>query len=310
MTRRVVITGIGMVTPVGATTSQSWDAVSTGRSGIDCVTDERLSEYPIRIAGLVTGEQGQLDQLLSVKDQHRADRFIHLGLIAGTQAVADAGITFSDELKLRTGVYVGVSMGGVNSIITAAQQVNQQGLRRVSPYLIPKSIANQAASALSIRYDLRGPAMSVSSACSSGADAIGQAYRAIMSGHCDVMLAGGTESVVDPMVFAGFGNMRALAHWPGDPTEASRPFDAQRCGFVMAEGAGMLMLEERLHAQRRGATIYAELMGYGATLMRIIPLRYIRRVVEHAQLLSRHCFRPRLHPTRWGILMLMGPVPA
>lgn len=265
MTRRVAVTGIGLVTPVGTTTTHSWQALCRGDSGITTLEDPLIASYPVRIAGRVTGEQPQIDALLSPKEQHKADRFIQLSLLAAVNAIDDAQLLLTDEEKLRTGVYTGVSIGGLGSIVEAAELLADRGMRRISPYLIPKLITNEAAGAVSIRYGLQGPAMSMSSACSSGADAIGQAYRAITSGICDVMIAGGTESVIEPIAIAGFGNMRALAQWDGDPTQASRPFDARRCGFVIAEGAGMLVLEDMDRAVAREATIYAEMVGYAAT---------------------------------------------
>lgn len=265
MKRRVVVTGIGLVTPVGTTTQHSWQALCQGQSGIGVLDDPAFLSYHIRIAGLVQGEQAALDELLSVKEQRKTDRFTHLGLLAAAQAVAQADATSDVVDRTRAGVYLGVGIGGLASIESAAADVQERGLSRVSPYLIPKAVSNEAASAISIAWNLQGPTLSVSSACSSGADAIGLAYQSIVGGTTDMMVAGGVESVITPLAMAGFGNMRALARWQGDPTHASRPFDEQRCGFVMAEGAGMLVLEEEQAARKRGAHIIAEMVGYGST---------------------------------------------
>ena len=264
--RRVAITGIGLVTPLGISTEQTWRALLAGQSGISSLDDPLLDGYPIRYAGLVQNEQEALDQLLTPKEQNRTDRFIHLAMLAASQAMQQANLpSLSPEEAARAGVYVGVSVGGVHTIVDAVNECARSGVRRVSPFLIPKLINNEGASAISIRWGLKGPVMSVSSACSSGADAIGQAYMSIVSGQTDMMVAGGAESAVTPLTIGGFGNMRALANWQGDPREASRPFDGKRCGFVMAEGAGILVLEELSAAEARGATIIAELVGYGCT---------------------------------------------
>ena len=259
---RVVITGIGLVTPLGNTTKQTWHAACQARSGIRLLDNPVLSSYPVRIAGQVPDLESVLDPVLSRKEQFRTDRFIHLAVAAAAQAVSDAKLV---SLQEESGVFVGVGFGGLTSLIDAADTLRTYGMKRVSPLVIPQLTSNQAASVISIKYDMRGPTMSLNTACSSGADAIGHAVRAIQSGQCKMMIAGGAEHVLSPLAIAAFGNMRALAQWPGDPVEASRPFDAQRCGFVMAEGSGMLVLEERSHALQRGADIYAEIVGYAAT---------------------------------------------
>lgn len=265
MSRRVAITGIGLVTPLGASTAQTWNGICRGDSGIVTLDDPALADYPVRIAGLVRGEHDRLDACLSQKEQQRTDRFIHLTALAASEALAQADLSLTVSDKQRAGVFVGVGLGGLNSIIDAVRTIDHSGMRRLSPFIIPKLISNEAASIVSMHHDLRGPTLSISTACSSGADAIGQAMYAIRHGVSDVMVAGGAEHVISPLAIAGFGNMRALAQWQGDPTEASRPFDRDRCGFVMAEGAGMLVLEELSRAQKRGATIYAEVVGYAAT---------------------------------------------
>ena len=264
--RRVVVTGLGLVTPVGITTDETWQALLAGVSGVTTLDDPLLAEYPVRIAGCVTNEQEALNAILSPREQDRTDRFIHLAMMAASQAMAHANLsTVPTELHEQAGVYLGVSVGGVRTIVDAVNECARSGVRRVSPFLIPKLINNEGASAISIRWGLKGPVLSVSSACSSGSDAIGQAYQSIMSGQTNMMVAGGAESAITPVTVGGFGNMRALANWQGDPTEASRPFDKKRCGFVLAEGAGILVLEELQTAQARNAPIIAELVGYGCT---------------------------------------------
>jgi 3-oxoacyl-[acyl-carrier-protein] synthase II len=257
---------LGLVTPTGITTAQTWHALCAGTSGITELHDPLLAEYPVRIAGSVTGEQEALNEVLSPREQDRTDRFIHLAMLAATEAMQQARIEeVAEDTRERAGVYLGVSVGGVHTIVDAVNECARTGVRRVSPFLIPKLINNEGASAISIRWGLKGPVMSVSSACSSGSDAIGQAYQAIMSGQTDLMVAGGAESATTPVTVGGFGNMRALAQWKGVPSQASRPFDAQRCGFVIAEGAGILVLEEYDAARTRGAAIIGEIVGYGCT---------------------------------------------
>jgi len=263
---RVAVTGIGLVTPLGVGTQNTWDALCEGRSGIKRLDDPLLKDYTVDIAGVVPPIEEHLNLFLSSKEQHKTDRFSHLALLAAREAMSHAGYPdFTDEQKLRTGVYVGVGFGGLSSLVSAVRDLDQKGMRRISPYLIPKVISNEAACLVAIAWGLQGPALSVNSACSSGADAIGQAYRAIQTGVADAMLAGGAESCLSPLALAGFGNMRALARPSGSPEDASRPFDAKRNGFVMAEGAGILLLERWDMAVKRGATIYAELVGYGST---------------------------------------------
>ena len=264
--RRVAVTGIGLVSPLGVGTQTSWRAACEGRSGIVTLNDEALAHYPVKIAGRVPPVDEHLSIFLSAKEQNKTDRFSHLALLAAREAIAHANYPdFTDEERARTGVYVGVGIGGIGSIVSAVRNMDSRGLKRVSPYLIPKVISNEAASLISISWDFQGPALSMNSACSSGADALGQAFRAIQSGAVDAMMAGGAESSITPLALAGFGNMRALARNAENPQAASRPFDKDRSGFVLAEGAGILLLEEWERAKRRGATIYAEMVGYGAT---------------------------------------------
>lgn len=264
--QRVVITGIGLVTPVGNDTQTTWNALCKGTSGITLNDRCDLGDYPCRVAGLVHHNQAHLDTIFSAKHQSKTDRFIHLAVLAGDQALRDAGLTKDDPCQRhRCGVYLGVGIGGLSSITQSVFDVQQHGLHRLSPFVIPKVISNQAAGWISMLWNLQGPVNAVVSACSSGADAIGLAFRAIRDGYADYMVAGGAESCIVPMAIAGFGNMRALSTWQGEPSMASRPFDKQRSGFVLAEGAGILVLEREDYARKRGAHVYAELVGYGAT---------------------------------------------
>jgi 3-oxoacyl-[acyl-carrier-protein] synthase II len=274
---RVVITGIGLVTPLGNDTNTTWQSLINGRSGIKKIptdfftgfSEADLANFPYTIAGLVSNEKAALDAVFSPKNQARADRFIHLCMLAGHHAMVDAGFTTPVEAQAeRFGVYLGIGIGGLASITQTAQKFLHDGpdaLKRVSPFMIPKVISNQAAGWLSMQWNLQGPTQAIVNACSSSGDALGMSFRAIRDGYADTMLTGGAEACVMPMALAGFGNMRTLASWQGDPTQASRPFDKNRNGFVMAEGAGLLVLEREDLARKRGAQIYAEVVGYGAT---------------------------------------------
>jgi len=262
---QVVITGIGLVTPVGNDAITTWQALIAGKSGISKNDRFSVGDYPCTVAGLVRGEQESLDLLMSQKNQTKADRFIHLAMLAGSQAMRDAGLCETlPEQRDRFGAYIGVGVGGLSSIVDGGLQLQNQGMRRISPFLLPRVISNQAAGWLSMQWQLQGPITAIVNACSSGADALGLAFRAIRDGYADYMLAGGTESCITPVSIAGFGNMRALTQWSGDPAQASRPFERNRSGFVMAEGAGIIVLERKDLAEKRGAQIYAEIVGYGA----------------------------------------------
>lgn len=263
---RVVVTGIGLVTPVGTTMHETWNALLNSRSGITTFEAGILPDYPYRFVGRVGSLEQQLVTILSPKQQSHTDRFTHLGLVAGKQALDDAGLTAEFPLQRdRFGVYLGVGIGGLETVRDAAVSLHTKGPRFLSPYVIPKAINNLAPSWLSMSFNVQGPSLAITSACSSGADAIGLAFRAIKDGYADYMLAGGAEGCAIPLAQASFGNMRALSSWAGAPAGASRPFDAQRSGFVLAEGAGVLVLERFDLAQKRGALIYAEVVGYGAT---------------------------------------------
>jgi len=262
----VVITGIGLVTPVGNNVNSAWQSLMLGKSGIGPQDRFDMADYPCKAVGFVRNEKAALDAVFSVKNQSRADRFIHLAVLAGHEAMTDAGYSCQiPELRHRFGVYLGVGVGGLPGIVDAVHSLQREGLRRVSPFIIPKIINNQAAGWLSMQWNLQGPIVAVGNACSSSGDSVGFAFRAIRDGYADQMLAGGCESCILPMTIAGFGNMRALTSWDGDPAAASRPFDAKRSGFVIAEGAAVMVLERKDLALARGAKIYAEIAGYGAT---------------------------------------------
>ena len=261
----VVITGIGLVTPVGATKEASWDAIVNGCSGITSFDPELPLGYPAAVAGRVGDIQDRLDAILLPSQQRKTDRFIHLSLLAAHEALHDAGLSDAyPENRERFGAYAGIGVGGLGVITDASQGLRERGHRAISPFTLPRAISNEAPAWLSITCGLQGPTMAVVNACSSGNDAIGHAFRAIQDGHADYMLAGGAESCLTPLAFVGFGNMRALSTWQGDAQGASRPFDKNRSGFVMAEGAGFLVLEREDFARKRGASIYAEIAGYGA----------------------------------------------
>lgn len=262
----VVVTGIGLVTPLGITTEQTWRAAQAAQSGITQQDRYAMPGYPSYPAGLVRNEQSLLDDILDGKDQKKTDRFTHLALIAGKQALHDAGLdtTFPYD-RSRIGTYLGVGIGGLGAISDVILGLHADGPKRVSPFAIPKAINNLAPSWLSMLFNLQGPVLALTNACASSGDAVGLGFRLIKDGYADYMVVGGTESCVVPSAIAGFGNMRALSSWQGPYSEASRPFDAQRSGFVMAEGAGVMVLERADCARARGARVYAHVVGYGAS---------------------------------------------
>lgn len=269
---RVVITGIGLINSLGNNTKDVWNSIVNGKSGITSVPQgfwpEQYRDFPYTFAGLVKNEQEVLDSVFSAAKQRRTDRFIHLAMIAGNEAMRDAGLTNTFPKDRQTiGACLGVGIGGIKTIENAVLDLHRAGPKRVSPFLIPRSISNQAAGWLCIDWDLRGSMSAIVNACSSSADAIGHAFRIIRDGYADYMLTGGTESCITPLSFAAFGNMRALCSNKkfNDPTKASCPFDKERAGFVMAEGAGILVLERMDLALKRGANIYAEVAGFGVT---------------------------------------------
>lgn len=268
--RRVVVTGLGLVTPLARGVKPSWDRLVAGESAIDLVKRCDLTDISAKIAGEVPSIEDQSDgfdpdAVLSKKEQKKVDKFILYGLDAASQAIEDSGwAPKTDEEKHRTGVTIGSGIGGLPAIERESIFVNEKGPRRLSPFFIPSSLINLVSGQVSIKYGFQGPNHSVVTACSSGAHAIGDASRFIMFGDADVMIAGGAESAICRIGMAGFASARALStSFNDDPTKASRPWDKDRDGFVMGEGAGIVVLEELEHAKKRGAKIYAEVAGYG-----------------------------------------------
>ena len=259
--RRVVITGIGIVSPVGLTLQENWDNIVNGVSGIGKITRFDADGYPCGIAGEVEGFDAT--NYMPAKEARKMDRFIQFGIAAGYDAFKDAGLEITEENADRIGVYVGSGIGGIDSIETATQTLHNRGIRRVSPFFVPSAIINMISGHLSINLGLKGPNLSMVTACTTGTHAIGDAGRMIEYGDADVMIAGGAEAAITPTAIAGFGNARALSGRDVDPQLASCPWDEARDGFVMGEGAGILVLEEYQHAKARGAKIYAELVGFG-----------------------------------------------
>ncbi|MFN8542592.1 MAG: beta-ketoacyl-ACP synthase II [Candidatus Binatia bacterium] len=261
--RRVVVTGLGLVTPLGTGTEANWEALMTGRSGIGAITRFDASSLPARVAGEV--RDFAPERFVERKDVKKMDPFIHFAIASAQMAVEDAGLALPLAVPERCGVIVGVGIGGINTLESACRQIFAEGDRRISPFLVPRLIPNMAAGQIALRFGARGPSYATTSACASGAHALGEAFMLIRDGRQDAMLTGGAEAPLCWLSMAGFAAMRALATgWNDDPTRASRPFDAKREGFVMGEGAGMLVLEESEHARRRGAHVYAEIVGYGA----------------------------------------------
>jgi 3-oxoacyl-[acyl-carrier-protein] synthase II len=267
--KRVVVTGLGLVTPLGSSVESSWDGITNSHSGLKAITHIDVSDIPCRIAGIVPrgteAHQFNRDNYIEPKEQKKMDDFIHFAIGAASQAVEDAGITsLSDEQKLRTGVMIGSGIGGLQIIEETVLMMKEKGPRRVSPFFIPAALINLASGQLSIKYGFKGPNHSVVTACSTGAHAIGDAARLIQFGDADIMVAGGTEATICRIGLAGFAAARALSTGFNDtPEKGSRPWDKARDGFVMGEGAGIVVLEEYEHAKKRGAKIYAEIIGYG-----------------------------------------------
>ncbi len=259
--RRVVVTGMGVVSPVGGNLQDTWQSMLAGRSGIDTITCFDASDLPCRIAGEALDFDPSV--CLSAKDERRMDRFIQLGIAAGFEAMNDAGLEVTEANAPMIGVYVGSGIGGIGTIESTTRLYMEKGPKRVSPFYIPMTITNMISGNLSILHGLKGPNLSISTACSTGAHAIGEAGRLIEYGDVDAMLAGGAEAPISPTSIAGFSAARALSFRNDAPAEASRPWDVDRNGFVVGEGAGVVVLEEYQHARKRGARIYAELSGFG-----------------------------------------------
>ncbi len=260
--RRVVVTGMGVVSPLGVGLDAFWDGLTHGRSGLRRITRFDASPYPSQIAGEVPDFDAAA--YLPRRDIVRTDVFIHFALISAQAALADSGVKI-DGQNDRVGVSIGTGMGGIPLLLSSWEMLRQEGMAGVSAYALPGSLPNMAAGWVSMRTGARGPLFSPSTACAASSQAVGDAFRAIQRGDADVMLAGGTDSLIHPLVVAGFSAIRALSTRNDDPAGASRPFDRDRDGFVLAEGAGTMVLEALDAAQARGARIYAELLGYGLT---------------------------------------------
>ena len=268
--KRVVISGIGLVTPLGIGQSKNWNNLISGESGINFLNSFDASDLTCRIGGEIPSgpsSEGKLDldEWLNIKEQRKLDRFIMLGLVAANEAIRDSNIEISnEEILKKTGVIVGSGIGGLKTISETSILLEEKGPRRISPFFIPSSLINLISGQISIKYGFKGPNHSVVTACSTGSHAIGDAYRIISNCEADIMIAGGAEAAICKLGVAGFAAARALStSFNDNPKEASRPWDKNRDGFVMGEGAGILVLEELEHAKKRGAKIYAEIIGYG-----------------------------------------------
>jgi len=263
--RRVVVTGLGLISPVGNTVAEGWANILAGRSGIDTITKFDASNFACRFAGEVKGFN--VEDYFPAKEARHMDTFIHYGLAASIQAVRDAGLptgdALSEEAAERIGCIVGSGIGGLPMIEETHAELAARGPRRVSPFFVPASIINMISGHVSIKFGFQGPNLAIVTACTTGLHCIGEAGRLIEYGDADVMIAGGAESTISPLGVGGFAAARALSTRNDDPKTASRPWDKDRDGFVLGEGAGVLVLEEYEHAKRRGAKIYAELAGFG-----------------------------------------------
>ena len=261
--RRVVVTGLGAITPLGNSVKNNWESLLLNKSGIKKITKFNVDGYPCTIAGTI--EDSLIDeQIISQRDQRRNDRFITLGIIAANEAYLDAGFNPNEEEANRYGVIIGSGIGGLDSIYKNSLILNDQGIRKISPFFIPSSLINLTSGQVSIKYGLKGPNSSPVTACATGTHAIGDSFTLIKNNKADLMICGGSEAAVCPIGMAGFSAARALCDTFNDnPESGSRPWDKKRSGFVMGEGAGVIVLEEYEHAKKRGAEIYGEIKGYG-----------------------------------------------
>ena len=259
--RRVVITGLGCVSPVGNTIAEAWSAITEGKSGIARITKFDATPFSTHFAGEVKGFN--IEDYIAAKDARHMDSFIHYGMAAGMQAMRDCGVVVTEENADRIGVIIGSGIGGLPLIEETKADYDKRGPRRISPFFVPASIINMISGNLSIEYGLKGPNLAIVTACSTGLHCIGAAARLIEYGDADVMIAGGAEGTVSPLGLGGFASARALSTRNDDPATASRPWDRDRDGFVLGEGAGVMVVEEYEHAVARGAKIYAEVLGFG-----------------------------------------------
>ncbi|MEW6585147.1 MAG: beta-ketoacyl-ACP synthase II, partial [Nitrospirota bacterium] len=261
--RRVVITGLGMVTPLGIGVEESWKGLIEGRSGVVRITQFDPSGFATQIAGEVKGFNAE--DYIETKEIKKMDRFIHFAVAAAGMALNNSGVKITEEKAARVGVIVGSGMGGLHAIEHYHTVLLEKGPKRITPFFIPMLIINLAAGQISIRFGAKGPNSAICTACATGSHAIGDAFRIIQRGDADVMIAGGAEAVVSPLGIGGFNAMKALSTRNDEPEKASRPFDRDRDGFIMGEGAGILILESLESASARGAKMYAEIVGYGMT---------------------------------------------
>ncbi len=263
LNRRVVVTGLGAITPLGNSVEESWEGALAGKSGLGPITRFDAHALPVRIAGEVKGFRAE--DWMDRKDVKKMDLFIHYSVAASFSAIEDAKLKITEENAERAGVIIGSGMGGLMAIEHYHILFLEKGYKKISPFFIPMLICNLASGQVSMRFNLKGPSSCVTTACATGTHAIGDAYKIIQRGDADIMLAGGSESVITTLAVVGFASMRALSTRNDDPVGASRPFDADRDGFVMGEGAGVVVLETLDGARARGAPIYAEIVGYGMT---------------------------------------------
>jgi 3-oxoacyl-[acyl-carrier-protein] synthase II len=261
MRRRVVITGIGLVSPLGLDTPSTWAALLAGKSGIGPITKFDATAYACRIAGEVRGFDPE--SFLEKKEARKMDTFTHYAIAATAEALRDSGLTIDTGNAEAVGVYIGSGIGGLPLLERTHSELLGSGPRRISPFFIPGMILNLAAGQVSIRFGAKGPNLAIATACATGTHAVGESARLIRDGYADAMITGGTEAVISPLAVGGFCSMKALSTRNEEPEKASRPFDAERDGFVMGEGAGILVIEERERALARGARVYAEIAGYG-----------------------------------------------
>ncbi len=259
--RRVVITGLGMVSPVGNTVAESWENIKAGRSGIQTIDTFDVSAFPVQFGGLIKGFD--VTQYIKPKEAKKMDPFIHYGMAAGIQAMEDSGLEVTEKNAERIGVHMGAGIGGIDTISRQHQILMESGPRRISPFFVPSAIINMISGNLSIHYGIKGPNLAMVTACATGTHAIGDAFRLIQYGDADAMIVGGAEQAANPLGLAGFAAARALSTRNDDPQAASRPWDKDRDGFVLSDGAGAVVLEEYEHAKARGARIYAEVLGFG-----------------------------------------------
>jgi 3-oxoacyl-[acyl-carrier-protein] synthase II len=261
--RRVVVTGLGITSPLGTGLEKNWDALTNGRSGIAPITHFDATDFPVKFAGEV--RDLNLDDFIDKKEARKMDLFIHYAVASAAMAITDSGLEINEDNAERVGLFVGSGMGGLPSIEKYHGAFIEAGYRKISPFFIPMSIINLAAGQISIQHGAKGPNIAPVSACATGTHAIGDAFRMIQRGDADAVISGGSESTVCPLGIGGFSVMKALSTRNDDPVAASRPFDKNRDGFVMGEGSGIVVLEEYESAKKRGARIYAEVLGYGLT---------------------------------------------